>query len=49
MSAYDAFVVTLIVIGICSGVIFILGLVEMTWPWLERNPRPQATYRIRKA
>jgi hypothetical protein len=46
MSAYDTFVVTLIVIGICSGVIFILGLVEMTWPWWEdRKPRLQATYR----
>lgn len=45
MNSFDALVLTLIVIGICSGVIFILGLVEMTWPWFERKPRRQATYR----
>ena len=47
MDSFDALVVTLIVIGICSGVIFILGLVEMAWPLFERKPRPQATYRIK--
>lgn len=45
MDSFDALVLTLIVIGFCSGVIFILGLVEMNWPWFERKPRRQATYR----
>lgn len=45
MDSFDTLVVTMAIIGICSCVIFILGLVEMAWPWFERKPRRQATYR----
>ena len=49
MDNFDSFLMTMYVIAIVSGVIFILGLIaEIIWPWFEdRKPRRQATYRPR--
>lgn len=47
MDSFDSLVVTMAIIGVCSAVIFILGLIEMVLPWFDRKPRRQATYRPR--
>ena len=51
--SYDAFLVTLIVIGALSGLYLLLAiLADLAWPtieklWRARRPRAQATYRRR--
>lgn len=48
MDSFSSLMMTLYVIAICSGVLFFLGLIaEIIWPWFERKPRRQATYRTK--
>lgn len=50
MDNFDSFILTMYVIAICAGVAFFLGLIaEILWPWFERKPRRQATYRPRSS
>lgn len=47
--SYDAFLITLAMIGALSALFFFLALIaDLAWPWLESRPwrvKRQATYR----
>lgn len=51
MDSFDALTVVLAIIAVLSGLFFIMSLLsDIVLPLLaERKPRPQASYRSRKA
>jgi hypothetical protein len=51
MDSFDALTVVLAIIAVLSGLFFVLAiLADIVLPLLaERKPRPQASYRSRKA